>query len=82
MQPQFNPMQVIQAIMQGQNPQQMVMSILEEKMGQTPMGQNLLSLAKMNDVQGIEQIARNMTAQRGVNYDQAFSAFKNQMGIK
>ena len=40
-----NPMQLIQMIKQGQNPQQLLMSILTQNQNQ-PMYQNLLTLAK------------------------------------
>lgn len=44
----INPMQLIQMIKGGQNPQQLVMDMLEQQMQNTPMGANLLSLAKQN----------------------------------
>lgn len=44
----INPMQLIQMIKGGQNPQQLVMNMLEQQMQNTPMGANLLSLAKQN----------------------------------
>lgn len=81
MQGQFNPMQVIQAMRSGMNPQQIVMNILQEKMGETPMGQNLINLAQNNKSAEIEQIARNMCNQRGVDFDTAFSSFKNLLGL-
>lgn len=59
---QVNPIQLIQAIRQGQNPQQLMMSVLENQMSNTPVGQNLLALAKKNDTAGIEDFARNLFA--------------------
>ena len=50
----FNPYQFIQMIKGGQNPQQLVMQLLENQMSNTPMGQNLLSLAKQNKSNEIE----------------------------
>lgn len=79
---QVNPMQLVQMIKNGSNPQQLMISILEGQMASTPMGQNLLTLAKGNQTQGIEQIARNICQQRGLNYDEAFNAFKNNLGLK
>ena len=79
---QVNPMQLVQMIKNGSNPQQLMISILENQMSNTPMGQNLLTLAKGNQTQGIEQIARNICQQRGVDYDTAFNSFKNNLGIK
>ena len=65
----FNPMQIIQAIRQGQNPQQITMNIVKQRMGNTPIGQNLIKLAENNQTQEIEQIARNICQQRGVDFD-------------
>lgn len=79
---QVNPMQLVQMIKNGQNPQQLMMSILEGQMSNTPMGQNLMTLAKNNQTQGIEQIARNICQQRGMDYDKEFNAFKQMIGFK
>lgn len=62
----INPMQLIQMIKGGQNPQQLVMNMLEQQMQNTPMGANLLSLAKQNRSADIEQIARNICSQNGM----------------
>ena len=79
---QVNPMQLIQMIKNGSNPQQLMLSVLEGQVSNTPMGQNLLTLAKGNQTQGIEQIARNICQQRGMDYDKEFNAFKNTLGFK
>lgn len=79
---QFNPMQVIMAMKNGQNPQQIVMNMLQEKMSQTPMGQNLIALAQNNQTAQIEQIARNICNQRGIDFDKEFNSFKDSLGIK
>lgn len=73
---QLNYLQLIQAIKQGQNPQQLLMGILEERMGQTPLGQNLLEMAKNNNAEGMENVARNICAQKGIDYDKEFMSFK------
>ena len=57
---QVNPMQLIQQIKNGQNPQQLMLSILENQMQDTPMGANLLNLARNNQTAEIEKIARNI----------------------
>ena len=74
-------MQLIQMIKGGQNPQQLVMGMLEGEMKNTPMGENLLSLINKGDTQGIEQIARNIAAQRGIDFDKEFGAFRQQFGL-
>lgn len=77
---QVNYMQLLQAIRNGQNPQQLVMGILEGEMSNTPMGKNLLSLVKQNKTKDIEQIARNLCAQKGVDFDKEFASFKQSIG--
>ena len=52
---QVDYMQLLQAIKNGQNPQQLVMGILEGEMSNTPMGKNLLSLVKQNKIKDIEK---------------------------
>ena len=78
----INPMQLIQMIKGGQNPQQLVMNMLEQQMQNTPMGATLLSLAKQNRSADIEQIARNICSQNGKDFDKEFNAFKQMLGIK
>lgn len=79
---EVNPMQLIMAIKSGQNPQQLMLSILEGQMADSPMGQHLLELAKNNDKKGIEQIARNLSKQQGIDYDTEFAAFCKMLGVK
>lgn len=76
-----NPAQIVQMIKGGQNPQQLMLSFLEGNLGSTPMGANLLTLAKGNRTQEIEQIARNLCQQRGVDFDSEFSAFRKNLGL-
>lgn len=78
---QANPMQLIQAIKSGQNPQQLMLSILEGQISNTPMGANLLNLAKNGNSREIEQIARNISKQRGIDFDKEFAAFRQQLGV-
>ena len=79
---EVNPMQLIAAIKNGQNPQQLMLSILEGQMSNTPIGQNLLQLAKRGDTKGIEQIARNLSKQQGINFDTEFAAFCKMLGVR
>ena len=72
----MNPMQLIQMIRSGQNPQQLAMNLLEQQMGETPMGANLMELVKNGKNADIEQIARNLAKQRGIDFDKEFASFK------
>ena len=79
---QVNPLQLIQMIKGGQNPQQLMLSIMENQMKGTPMGDNLIQLARENRTAEIEQIARNLYSQQGSYFDREFLEFKNTIVIK
>ena len=77
----MNPIQqMMQMVRNGQNPQQLIMNFLQTQ--SSPMGQNLLKLAQAHDAQGLEKIARNMCAEKGVDFDKEFTAFKQSLGFK
>lgn len=76
----MNPIQLIQMIKSG-NPQQKMMEYMERQIGNTPMGQNLLTLAREGKTQDIESFARNFCQSRGVDFDSAFAAFKQKYGF-
>ena len=77
-----NPiMQFMQMVRSGGNPEAMMMSMLQQKMGNSPMGQNLIQMAQNNDGKGIEKVARNLCAQRGLDFDKELAAFKQQLGL-
>ena len=75
-----NPMQLIQMIKQGQNPQQLMMQILQQQ-ANTPLGANLLKLAQNGQTAEIEKIARNLCKEKGVDFDQEFSNFRKNFRI-
>jgi hypothetical protein len=50
-------------------------------MGNTPLGENLLTLARNNRTSEIEGIVRNLAAQRGIDYDKEFMAFRQMLGV-
>ena len=77
-----NPIiQFMQMFRNGNNPQQLIIQMLQQQAGDNPIGQNLLKMAQNNDGKGIEQVARNMCAQRGLDFDKEFAAFKRQLGL-
>ena len=73
---QVDYIKLLQAIRNGANPQQLVMGVLEGQMASTPMGKNLLQLVKENRTSEIEQIARNICAEKGIDFDKEFASFK------
>ena len=77
-----NPMQLVQMIRNGQNPQQLMLSILAGQAG-TPLGANLLKLAQNGQTNELEKVVRNLYAQQGgTNFDEDFKSFKMSMGLK
>ena len=79
---QMNPMQIIQLIKGGQNPQQLVMQILQQQAQNNPMCANLLELVKNNKAADVEQIARNLAKTKDIDFDTEFNSFKQLLGIK
>jgi uncharacterized protein YbaP (TraB family) len=75
----INPMQLIQLIKSGNNPQQLLMNILQQQGNNNPILQNAINLAQNGDVPALEMIARNLAQQKGLDYDKEFANFKNQL---
>ena len=63
------PKELVAMIKSGINPQQLTLNILKNQMSNTPMGQNLLSLAQNGNTAQIEQFARNYVASQGKDFD-------------
>lgn len=77
----INPLQFIQQIKNGVNPNQMMLNMLSQGANNNPMMTNILNMAKDGDAKGIETFARNICKERGISYDEAFNKFKSQFGI-
>ena len=71
---------IIKMIKTGANPQQIMLQYLEGQ-SNTPMGANLLNLARQNTTAEIEKIARNTWAQQGRDFDTEFRAFRQNLGL-
>ena len=74
-----NPMQLIQMIKGGQNPQQLMMNFLQQNNSNNPILQNVSNLAQNGNASALEMIARNLASQRGINFNEAFSNFQNML---
>ena len=72
----MNPMQLIQMIKGGMNPQQLVSQILPQ-FNNIPVVQNAYNMMQNRDIKGLEQIARNLSQQRGIDFDTEYTNFKN-----
>ena len=71
----------MEQLKKGYRPEQITMNIVEQKMKGTPMGDNLIKLAHEGNGAEIEKIARNLYAQRGMDFDKEFNSFKRQLGL-
>lgn len=77
----INPMQMMQLMKGSQNPQQMVLGMLESQAQMNPMYANLLSLAKTGKTGNIEDAVRAFVNANGGDFDKDFNAFRNQWGL-
>ena len=78
--PNITPIDIIQMIRSGQNPEQIMISLLEDGVAQTnPIAANLVQLARDNRTADIERVARNLCAERGLDFDKEFNNFKSNL---
>ena len=78
----MNPMDFLGMIRSGGNPQQLMLQFLQQNMMQgNPMAQNLLSLAQSGNTAQIEEFARNVCREKGIDYDKEFNNFKKNLGF-
>ena len=65
------------------SPQQFLQSMIgNSQIMQNPMARNIIDMAQKGDVEGIEQMGRNIAKERGIDFDKAFSDFKKQFPIE
>lgn len=77
-----DPAKLIELIRNGKNPQQLMIHMLEDRAHtNNPVMMNLLELAKENRTSEIEQVARNLYAERGLDFDSEFNSFKQKFGL-
>lgn len=78
----INPFELIKMIKTGQqNPQQLMIDMLAQSAGDNPVFQNILSLAQNGRVQDIEQVARNIFASQGLDFDKEFNSFRKSLKL-
>ena len=64
------------------SPQQFLQSMIgNSQVMQNPMARNIIDMAQKGDVEGIEQMGRNIAKEKGIDFDKEFSKFKNQFHI-
>ena len=74
-----NPMVLIQMIKGGKNPQQLLINILKNQGSNNPILNNAVKMAQNGNASGLEMLARNLTAQRGLDFDKAIRSLENQL---
>ena len=47
-----------------------------------PILKNAMDMANKGDTKGVEQLARNLCKEKGINVDDAVRQIKSQLGIK
>lgn len=78
----MNPINLIQMMKCG-NPQQIVMQMMNNpQISNNPMAKNMIEMAKNGNLQGIEDMGRNIAKEKGIDFDKAFSDFKSQFNPK
>ena len=70
----MNPMEFMKGI---KNPKQFVMNML--KQNQNPMAIQLMQMANSGNTKQIEQFARNVCKERGMDFDKSFAEFMKQI---
>ena len=78
----MNPIQLMQMMKGGGNPQQMIMNMMKQQAGNNPVMNNALQMMEKGDNAGLEKLARNLCSEKGINPDEAFNQIKVQFGMK
>ena len=73
----MNPINIIQMMRGG--PQQLLQQIVgNNQMMSNPMMKNVVGMAQKGDMQGVEQMARNLCKEKGLNADEVRSKLKSK----
>ena len=80
----MNPlMAIIQMMKGGGNPQEFMQQMMNNsQVMRNPIAKNIIDMAQKGDVEGIEQMGRNIAKEKGIDFDKAFSDFKKQFPIE
>ncbi len=64
------------------SPQQFLQSMIgNSQVMRNPMAKNAIGMAQNGDTKGIEQMARNLCREKGVNPDEMMNQIKSRMGM-
>ena len=77
----MNPLSIIQMMKSG-NPQQFMQQIMgNSQIMSNPIMKNTMQMAQNGDVKGIEQMARNLCKEKGLDADEMFNQLKNSLNM-
>lgn len=77
----MNPINIFRMMKAG--PQQFIQQMMgNNNVMSNPIARNAMQMAQKGDSKGIEQIARNLCKEKGIDFDKAFSDFKNQFPLR
>ena len=64
------------------SPQQFLQSMIgNSQVMRNPMAKNAIGMAQSGDTKGIEQMARNLCQEKGINPDEMINQIKSRMGM-
>ena len=77
----MNPLSIIQMMKSG-NPQQFMQQIMgNSQIMSNPMMKNTMQMAQNGDIKGVEQMARNLCKEKGLDADEMFNQLKNSLNM-
>ena len=77
----MNPLSIIQMMKSG-NPQQFMQQIIgNSQIMSNPMMKNTMQMAQNGDIKGVEQMARNLCKEKGLDADEMFNQLKNSLNM-
>lgn len=75
----MNPINIFQMMKAG--PQHFIQQIMgNNQMMNNPIMKNTMQMAQQGNTQGIEQMARNLCKEKGLNADDVFNQIKSRFG--
>lgn len=75
-----NPLQLLQTFMTNKgNPQQLLLRAMSMMGNNNPMIENLVNMANSGYTKGVEQFARNILKEKGIDFDKEFPNFMNSI---
>ncbi len=79
----MNPLMMISQMMKnGGNPQQIFQQMIGNNPAMNnPIMKNAFEMAKKGDSKGVEEIARNLCKEKGINPDEAIEKVRQQLGM-